>query len=975
MSGSDNSSAPAPDWALFPGYNLDLTALLGVDNNQLDSFQDLLEYPQQQQSGLGSEGSLSFLDGAPQQQQPPLQDYSATDSNTGSSNANGALTANGTVSEPFNYDGFAQEPSSSFAISSEAGSSTNSLPAKDNSTPPSQPINGASTANGTKRRKQQPASASRPIAKPNTRRKACEPCRAKKLRCDGLRPVCTTCNRSSQTAALCLYYVDNPNAVVEAKSKSDGPNAESRPKRRGADDVKALEDRVNALEAMLASAIAEKSPGSPTHSTPSPLESHRDGPSKTWPTDGFFEMLNSTPQLPASRSSGSQSSTDPTPPAMAPNTSSPELPFPHHKRPDGALCEGPTLPTVAALTGKTWFNDFVITFNETLSVKALDTHLNKARIAESAVTDLQGVLIRRDLLNEFFSKTRNNAPFDFLHRDSFLRDVENESPMLLFALYAQISNYSPDENVRHAASYFYQRARKLVPMHLENPTLSGLQGFAFLAAASMGQGLMSAGWMYLGMACRMALFLRLDVDPDELGSFTWAEAESRRRIWWCIASLDRVKSAVQGRASFLPHVQTSRVKYPGPDAIWEVADINGNLPAHMVGVPYEPFTAHIARFTALYARAIEYNRTSLRQGIDLESFCTTTTLLEAEVQEWYHSLPAVVHAVPECDNYTFDLQSVNKTPYQAVTCYMMYVCTLSLIRRPRIVSALVTTVRSPAAIRAIESATQAAKDVSAMAERMLGAQPEGGPSSVHADYVSFFCALGTLEAAFIQIIASSLARVARDIKQFEEHQRCFSALIKFLRAMGKRSPPSRLMANVVGVINQELMTRAGRARAAGGNGHDLAASLRAHGGVSPCPFGAEVAKIHTEDGGPCPKAVGRCGGAVKLAFESFAEQKDIDLDDESIELNVEMDPPEHETWVREMVMNVCREPMSGLIQKTAVKAGGGGGGGGGGPPPRYQQHPTPPAPPLPGKFPSPAPEDHTPPQRPFVPPGGWTPSS
>ncbi|KAJ3165908.1 hypothetical protein HDU88_003783 [Geranomyces variabilis] len=963
MSGSDNAatgSVPAPDWALFPGYNLDLTALLGVDNNQLDSFQDLLEYPQQ--SSVTSDASFSFLDGAPPQQPP--QDYSAVDS-VGTSSANIILTANGTVSEPFDYSGFAQESNSSVTISSEAGSSTNSLFTEDSGPPPSQPSGESSAANGTKRRKQQPASASRPIAKPNTRRKACEPCRAKKLRCDGARPVCTTCNRSSQTAALCLYYVDNPNAVVEVKSKSDGANAESRSKRRGVDDVKALEDRVNALEAMLASAIAEKSPASPTHSTPSPLESHRDGPpSKTWATEGFFDPLASSPQPRASTASRSGSSTDPTPPGAASNTSSTELPFPYHKRPDGALCEGPTLPTVAALTGKTWFSDFVTTFHETLQVKARDSHLNKARIAESAVTDLHGVLIRRDLLDAFFSPTRNNAPFDFLHRDSFLRDVENESPMLLFALYAQISNYSPDENVRHAASYFYQRARKLVPMHLENPTLSGLQGLAFLAAASMGQGLMSAGWMYLGMACRMALFLRLDVDPEELGSFTWAEAESRRRIWWCIASLDRVKSAVQGRAAFLPHVHTSRVKYPGPDAIWEVADINGNLPAHMVGVPYEPFTAHIARFTALYARAIEYNRTSLKQGIDLESFCTTTTLLEAEAEGWYHSLPAAVHAVPECDNYTCNLQSVNKTPYQAVTCYMMYVCTLCLIRRPRIVAALVTTVRSPAAIRAIESATQAAKDVSTMAERMLAPQPEGGPDAVHADYVSFFCALGTLEAAFIQIIASSLARVARDIKQFEEHQRCFSALIKFLRAMGKRSPPSRLMANVVGVINQELMTRAGRARAAG-NRHDFAASLREHGpGFSPCPFGAEVAEIHSA--GPCPKAVDRCGGAVKHAFESFAEQKDIDID----ELNDDLDPPEHETWVREMVINVCREPMSGLIQKSAAKAGGGGGAG---PPPHCQQHPSPPIPPSQGKFPSPAPEDRTPPQRPFVPPGEWTP--
>ncbi|KAJ3162087.1 hypothetical protein HDU86_005785 [Geranomyces michiganensis] len=968
MSGSDSAAAgfppqPVTDWAPFPGYNLDLTALLGVDNNQLDSFQDLLEF--QAQAPVGNDPSFPYAEnGLPQHQ------YSAADSEGGSSGSNANITPNGSVSNLFDYGGFVQEPSS-FAVSgSEFGSSTNSLLPDDGSIPPSQHNGSSAASGGPKRRKQQPAN--RPIAKPNTRRKACEPCRAKKLRCDGARPVCTTCNRTSQTATLCLYYADNPNAV-DLKAKSESTNAEPRPKRKGADDVKALEDRVNALEAMLASAMAEKSPGSPTQSTPSPLEPHRDGPPpKTWPTDGFFGPLASPAQR--TGSTASQSSSDPTPPAAAPNTNNANVPYNFHKQRDGTLYEGPTLPTVAALTGKTWFSDFVTSFHETLQVKARDNHLNKARIAESAVTDLQGVLIRRDLLDTFFSKNHHSAPFDFLHRESFLQDVENESPMLLFALYAQVSNYSPDEKVRHAASYFYQRARKLVPMHLENPTLSGLQGLAFLAAASMGQGLMSAGWMYMGMACRMALFLRLDADPEETGSFSWAEVESRRRIWWCIASLDLVKSAVQGRPPFLPQTKTPRVKYPGPDAIWEVADVNGKLPAHMVGVPYEPFTAHITRFTSLYARAIEYNRTALKEGIDLEAFCTTTTLLEAEVKEWYHSLPAVVHAVPDSENFTFDLQDISKTPYQAVTCYMMYRCTLCLIRRPRIVAALVAPVRSPAAIRAIESATQAAKDVSAIAARMLSPQPEGGPSALHADYVSFFCALGTLEAAFIQIIGSSLARAAHDAKQFEEHQGYFCTLIKFLRVMGKRSPPSRLMANVVGVINQQLMSRGSRAYAKNGatTRHEFAASLRNHtASMPPCPFGWDVTEVHSA--GLCPTTVDGCGTAVKHVFERFAEDKDLDDDDDDDGrpggdgnlANDDFPSPEQDTWVREMVIEVCREPMSGLIQKSAMKAGG--------PQHHYHQHPSPPIPPPPGNFPSPAPADRTPPQPAYVPSGEWTP--
>ena len=61
-------------------------------------------------------------------------------------------------------------------------------------------------------------------------------------------------------------------------------------------------------------------------------------------------------------------------------------------------------------------------------------------------------------------------------------------------------------------------------------------GFVLLALGAAGSGKGSLGWLYTGMAIRMAQEMKMNVDYEDLPlvdkPLGWIERETRRRIWW-----------------------------------------------------------------------------------------------------------------------------------------------------------------------------------------------------------------------------------------------------------------------------------------------------------------------------------------------------------------------------------------------------------------------------------------------------------
>ncbi|CCF43026.1 fungal specific transcription factor [Colletotrichum higginsianum] len=155
-------------------------------------------------------------------------------------------------------------------------------------------------------------------------------------------------------------------------------------------------------------------------------------------------------------------------------------------------------------------------------------------------------------------------------RDLFLRhrqiwdesdghgDRDFYSPCLLYALLALASMISLDRGVtRYSASPdgvvgegFAKRARALLDLELDHPKITTVQAALVLGCRYGSMKDNSLGWMYSGIAFRMASKLGLHLDQTKAvasGQMTSEMAELRRRVFWGCHIEDNLFSAYCGR--------------------------------------------------------------------------------------------------------------------------------------------------------------------------------------------------------------------------------------------------------------------------------------------------------------------------------------------------------------------------------------------------------------------------------------------
>ncbi|KAI9335856.1 hypothetical protein DFJ73DRAFT_962684, partial [Zopfochytrium polystomum] len=117
-------------------------------------------------------------------------------------------------------------------------------------------------------------------------------------------------------------------------------------------------------------------------------------------------------------------------------------------------------------------------------------------------------------------------------------------------------------------TWYYSFARSQSMVAAIEPTLEGLQTWLILGYASLLLGKSSVSRLQFGMACRMAVLLKLDVDPDDLdGDMSVVEKEVRRRCWWTCYLADRLSAAAAGRPAVIPAISKS-VKSPCAESLW-----------------------------------------------------------------------------------------------------------------------------------------------------------------------------------------------------------------------------------------------------------------------------------------------------------------------------------------------------------------------------------------------------------------------
>ncbi|KAI0460383.1 fungal-specific transcription factor domain-containing protein [Xylaria acuta] len=160
-----------------------------------------------------------------------------------------------------------------------------------------------------------------------------------------------------------------------------------------------------------------------------------------------------------------------------------------------------------------------------------------------------------------------------IHRESFLRDYDtgggqHYSDLLLFAICAT-GALATNESL--LSDVFANQAQALLYPSLNHPDLTVLQSLLLLGQLEIGRGRASKGWLFCGMAFRLAHEMGLHLDPTNWHNTEGLDVEREilRRVYWAALVVDKQLSLYFGRPPALyPQVSdvrgTERIPYP-PD--------------------------------------------------------------------------------------------------------------------------------------------------------------------------------------------------------------------------------------------------------------------------------------------------------------------------------------------------------------------------------------------------------------------------
>ncbi|KAI9305875.1 fungal-specific transcription factor domain-containing protein [Cunninghamella echinulata] len=148
-----------------------------------------------------------------------------------------------------------------------------------------------------------------------------------------------------------------------------------------------------------------------------------------------------------------------------------------------------------------------------------------------------------------------------IHKDSFLermKSKDNKPPALLLnAIYGVTSRLSPDVRVRSdpqlsdtAGDIFFERARLLMELEWDDFKVYTVQALVLMSSHSNGALKTIRGWLYSGMAFRMAQNLGLHRNCDNW-NLTDVEKEERKRCFYSCFVVDRLSCAMHGRSPVL----------------------------------------------------------------------------------------------------------------------------------------------------------------------------------------------------------------------------------------------------------------------------------------------------------------------------------------------------------------------------------------------------------------------------------------
>ncbi|TFK94392.1 hypothetical protein K466DRAFT_476476 [Polyporus arcularius HHB13444] len=171
------------------------------------------------------------------------------------------------------------------------------------------------------------------------------------------------------------------------------------------------------------------------------------------------------------------------------------------------------------------------------------------------------VVHKQDFLKHYHALTRPAPPTD-AQTPLKQRPMQRPCKMLLLAMFAIAARYSNrpedhpidgDNNISRAGQQYAIDAHRLLDRKYQSSRPSTCQALLLLAIREFGMGAMDKGWLYSGMAMRMAIDLGMNRNADNWtidGTrpiFTDVEKQIRKHIWWSCCISDKLSAVWLGR--------------------------------------------------------------------------------------------------------------------------------------------------------------------------------------------------------------------------------------------------------------------------------------------------------------------------------------------------------------------------------------------------------------------------------------------
>jgi proline utilization trans-activator len=220
--------------------------------------------------------------------------------------------------------------------------------------------------------------------------------------------------------------------------------------------------------------------------------------------------------------------------------------------------------------------------------------------------------------------------------------------VLVILAFGELYSINQGDGCPPGFHYFTHALNYLPDLH-EEPSVLFVETLSLVGYFMQNLNRRDAAFLYVGTALRMAISLALHQEVRS-SSFTNAEKEHRRRVWWSVYSLDRILSVKSGSPIML-HDE----------------DIGIQLPSKL---PHEPpycpavVLRHYTELSRILSRVmIHIYRKTPKSG---SSLMTSVQSIMSSLLQWFHNLPQELRFDPEKLNTSRESVSTLVHYYQCI---------------------------------------------------------------------------------------------------------------------------------------------------------------------------------------------------------------------------------------------------------------------------------------------------------------------